>query len=459
MNCKLTKNISIATNAGGGCNGQDMSMAGGIKTPVYIYNIDDVTNLKFENDSRADGSLTVDTIVTDAAFYAIEFTNATYNESFEDNKWTHTLTLTIGNITNTFQSSLFDATGGRYLVAFRPSGDQDYRLFGWKYGASLSYTMDIAEDTQGYTVTLEDTSEYPLMACYRDNFDVRNKVYTPIFEPYYEASYCEQSGGANDGYSIAMYVLKVNSAGQALDENNKLCQWSGKKQDAYKFSGVTSDSNYHILGTYGPSAEFDGKPVRIYDPEVCPSTALGSITINGYSALTMNLNSVTTSSSVTISSDASWVLLTAPNYVTVSPNNGGMGTTSVTVIQNGTGGVDNLVFQNRRTRERVTLTVNVNIIRVNPLMTYQNNATSAVISPVVQGVTTAFTYTVSPSTTNYMTDGNVVLTFGHSESERNFVVTLTHLGDPNETKQVTVRIMGENSDPSWWLFNYFCEIE
>ena len=104
---------------------------GGIRNPIYVYNIDDVENLKFENDNRADDSLVVDTIITDAAFYSIDFSSANYTEEYEDGKWTHTLTLDINNITSLFEDLLSDSVNGRYLVAFNPNGDTDYRMFGW----------------------------------------------------------------------------------------------------------------------------------------------------------------------------------------------------------------------------------------------------------------------------------------------------------------------------------------
>ena len=74
INCRLNKNITLnQLNDDGSqsnCNSTDISMGvGGIRNPIYVYNIDDVENLKFENDNRADDSLVVDIIITDAALY------------------------------------------------------------------------------------------------------------------------------------------------------------------------------------------------------------------------------------------------------------------------------------------------------------------------------------------------------------------------------------------------------
>jgi hypothetical protein len=432
---------------------------GGIRTPIYVYNIDDITNLKFENDNRADDSLVVDTIITDAAFYSIDFTSASYNEEYENGKWTHTLQLDLNNITSLFEDLLSDSVNGRYLVAFRPNGDSDYRMFGWRYGATLDYSMDIGEDSQGYSVTLEDVSEYPLFSVYSDNFNTRDKVYTPIFKPLYSVSFCQQTGGKNNGNATAMYVVKVNSAGQALDSDNKLCQWSLKKQDAYKLAGIQSDGGYNILGTYNANASFDGLPVTVYDLDICPTDVSGTITINGTTAVTVNLNSSRVSTSVTISSDNSWTMLSNPSYVTVSPSNGEQGTTTVTVHHSGVGGTDVIVFQNRRTKERVTLTVNVNIIRIDSRYVYSNGTTQFTLTPIVQGGSENYAYAVSPSISVSRDSNNyLVCSPSTSNNEQNFTFTLTHTSDSGEVKTVNVRILGNNADPSWMVLSSFCEI-
>ena len=464
INCRLTKNISLnqlnESGSQSNCNSTDISMGvGGIRTPIYVYNIDEVENLKFENDNRADDSLVVDTIITDAAFYSIDFSSASYEESYEDGKWTHSLQLELNNITSLFEDLLSDSVNGRFLVAFRPNGSEDYRMFGWKAGATLDYGMSIGEDSQGYTVTLEDASEYPLFTVYSDNFNTRDKVYTPTFKPLYSVAYCEQTNGVNNGYAVAMYVVKVNSAGQALDEDNKLCQWSGKKQDAYKLNTVTSDGGYNILGTYASDATFEGLPVRVYDLDICPTDVSGTITINGSTAATVNLNSTTVSTAVTIVRDNSWTMLTNPTYVTVTPSNGSDGTSTLTVYHNGVGGVDTIVFQNRKTKERVTLTVNVNLIKINSSYTFPYGTTEFILTPTVQGVSSGYTYTVSPSlSVTKDANGYLVCSPSVSTNEQNFTFTLRHVNDNNEVKTVTVKVLGNNVNPSWQVLSSFCEI-
>lgn len=461
INCAINRNISLnQPNADGSmsnCNSTDISMGvGGIRTPIYIYNISEVDNLKFEDDNRADDSLTVDTIITDAPFYSIDFTNASYDEEYSEGKWSHTLTLEIGNITSLFEDLLSDSVNGRYLVAFRPNGSDDYRMFGWKGGASLNYSMNITEDSQGYRVELGDESEYPLFTVYSDNFNVRNKFYSPIFKPLYNVAYCEQVNGQNNGWSVAMYAVKVNSAGQALDRNNQLSQWSGLKQDAYKLDTVSSDGGYNIIGTYNSTATIEGRSVRVQDYEVCPSDVSGSITANNK---VVRLNSTTTSSTVTITSSDEWTMVSNPQYSNVYPIVGAKGTTTITISHNGVGGIDYITLQNKVTRELLTITVYINLIKIGENITLQNGTTSYVLTPIVEGESDGYTFTVSPSVSATKDANNYIsITFPSSPNEQSYTFVLTHANDANEKKTVKVTILGSSTEASWQLLSSFCEI-
>ena len=462
LNCRLNRNITLSQpgESGDTCNSSDISIGvGGISSPVLVYNISDVESLKFKDDNRADDSLVVDTINSVGQFYKIDFTSAEYTEEFENSKWTHTLTLNISNITSLFEDLLSDGVNGRYLVCFRPNGSEDYRMFGWKYGASLVYSMTVNSDSLGYTVTLSDVSEYPLFTVYKDNFGSKDKVYSPIFKPLYSTYFCEQENGRHTGYLIAMYVVKVNAAGQPLDRNNKLCQWSGLKQDAYKHQSIASDADYNIIGTYASNASFDGRPVRILDYERCTADVDDSIFINNKKNETIGLNSTTTSTTFVINSTESWSLLSTPTNCTITPINGASGSTTCTVMHYGVGGTDVVYFQNTVTRETVELTININIIRINSNYTYPYGTTEFILTPTVQGGSGHYAYSVSPSLP-VTKDGNgyLVCTPSVSTTEQNFTFTLTHSDDVNETKTVSVKILGNNTDPSWQVLSSFCEI-
>ena len=189
FNCKLSRNISLnpSGSEANDCGSAEIA-SGGISERIYVYNIDDVENLMFENDNRFDDTLIIDTIITSKAYYFIDSTDATYNEKQDGTKHRHTLTITVANTQPITEDTLNEAVHHRYLVAFRPKGAELYRAFGWKEGAGMSYNMDIDESTNSYTITLSDESEYALMSCLADNFKLSDKVFTPIFKPLYDVS-------------------------------------------------------------------------------------------------------------------------------------------------------------------------------------------------------------------------------------------------------------------------------
>lgn len=460
FNCKLTRNISLSTGGGGesdGCNGSDNSVGvGGIHSPIYIWNISDIQNLVFSGDNRSDDSLFVDTVVTTEPFYSIDHSSGEYSEEHSDGLWSHSLTLTIANVNAEFEDLLADSVNGRYLVCFKPSGG-DYRCFGWKYGAKLTYSMNISEDNFGYTVTITDTSEYPLLTIAEENFDVKTKVFDPIFTPDFSQSYCEQVGGKNNGYAVAMYVLKVNAAGQALDVDNKLCQWSGKKQDAYKLQGQPN-GGYRIIGTYQSDAIFDGKAVRGYSLKACPAEVSGSITVNGTSSASVALNSTHTSSGVTVYSTDPWTVLDAPTYALMTPSFNHSGTTQAMVYGGSVGGDDTITLQNTVTRETVTVNSQICLIEVNSAATYPYGTTSITIAPTVYGGAEDYTYSVSPSVTAVKDGTNLILSPSVSSTTQTITVTLTHVSDPSEVKTVHITILGNNANPSWQILSEFCEV-
>lgn len=467
LNCKLDRNISLSqpSDTGGtdGCNSQDITMGvGGISSPILVYNIGDVPSLTFEGDNRSDYSLFVETINSTGQFYKVDHTDASYNEEYDtaNHKWTHTLTLTVGNIQPLFEDILSDAVNGKYLVCFRPNGAEDYRMFGWKYGATLDYSVNIQSDSHGYTITFTDESEYPLFTVDRDNFGSKTKVYTPIFKPLYDIYFCEQgTDGRHTGYLVAMYVVKTNSAGQPLDRNNQLCQWSNLKQDAYKIAGVTSDGGYNIIGTYQKTATFDGKPVKVYDLEKCPANVTNSIFINSKKVETINLNSTITAGTYTITSSDEWSMVSEPQYVTISPVEGGNGNTPSTFHHNGVGGCDKVEFMNKVTHEIVVLNTCVNIINIGKEYTYPNEVSSTVITPIVKGCDTGYTYTITPSVDSYKDDlGYIHINFPSTDEDLEYTLTTIHDCDSNERKITKIYRQGVGKDPRWILDNNYCEM-
>ena len=463
LNCRLNRNISFNQPGSGGddsCGGQSMSEGVGGIAKVVVYNISDVPSLTFENDNRADSSLVVDTINSTGQFYTIDFNSATYNEEYDNHKWTHTLTLEVPNISTLFEDILADGVNGKYLVCFLPNGSEDWRCFGWRWGAALDYSLNISSDSLGYTIRLEDVSEYPLFAVLKDNFGSKTKTYTPIFKPLYDVYFCEQgTDGRHTGYLVAMYVVKTNSAGQPLDRNNRLVQWSGLKQDAYKIAGITSDGGYNIIGTYQKTATFDGKPVKVYDLEKCPANVTNSIFINQKKNETINLNSTITAGTYTITSSDEWSMVSEPQYVTISPVEGGNGNTPSTFHHNGVGGCDKVEFMNKVTHEIVVLNTCVNIINIGKEYTYPNEVSSTVLTPIVKGCDTGYTYTITPSVDSYKDDlGYIHINFPSTDEDLEYTLTTIHDCDSNERKITKIYREGVGKDPRWILDNNYCEM-
>ena len=464
FNCKLSRNISLnpSGSEANDCGSAEIA-SGGISERIYVYNIDDVENLMFENDNRFDDTLIIDTIITSKAYYFIDSTDATYNEKQDGTKHRHTLTITVANTQPITEDTLNEAVHHRYLVAFRPKGAELYRAFGWKEGAGMSYNMDIDESTNSYTITLSDESEYALMSCLADNFKLSDKVFTPIFKPLYDVSYCEVSGGQRTGYCIASYVVKVNSAGQPLDEDNKLTYYSRKPQDAYKYQGL-SDGDYHILGTYTSTAVFDGVPVKIFDVEKCPIDASGTISV---SPTTINLNSTTTSQTVNVnaylsnsSTCASWTVIEKPSEISLSQTSG-QTCGSFEVISNGMGVSDGkIIIRNNSTYETVVISVDVNLIKVNEEFTFQNGTTEFDITPIVEPSGSDYTYSIDKSglTITKQSDGTLHFVVNNPSSEFiTYTLTLTHGNDAREKKYVAINLLGNDTQPVWRVMAQYCE--
>lgn len=456
INCRLNRNIAL--NGGTtDCRGV-VEGVGGISSPVIVYNVDSIKSLKYKNDARADDTLEVDTINTTETFYKVECTSASYVENYSDNRWTHTLTVEIGAINQEFEDLIADASNGKFFVAFKPNGATDYRAFGWKKGARMTYVENISTDTLGYTLTFTYESEYPLLIVYADNIGNENTRYDPIPTVGKDDRYvCLYEDDSPTGEAVYAYVPVCNAAGLALDRNNHLCIWSGLPQVAYKYSAVTSDSGYEILDTYGEDATYGGVAVK-FDNPIC-FDGVESILIDGEKRKTIKLNSTTTSSTFTITSTDNWELEGNGEISSVLPTQGEAGDTICSINHFFAGGTETLTFRNMVTDEVVTLDVEVNLIDVQSEFTYDYTSPNAMIHPNVVGCSSDFTYTISPEVTSSVdADGYVTITFPNDAENHTYTMTITHSCDENETKIVTITKQGEDSTPDWVFQTSYCEI-
>lgn len=439
INCKLNRDIALGRGSDA-CMLTDINA--GVLDGLYVFNIEDVQNLIFSGDSRPDDSLYVDTVVTSQPFYRIDATNISYTEEYNDHKYTHNLTASIKSVRNEIEEILEGALHGRYVVAFQVAGEKNYRLLGWKEGLSLDEQLSISKDNNAYTLTFKGTTAFPSMEVDKSNFDLKNKVFEPMFEPLFSAGKVTCS----DGWAVANYVVKVNAAGQALDANNKLVQYSGLPQDAYKLTAAP-DGEYNILGTYVSTEYIEGKAVRIYDTALCDVDCSISV-----SPSILNFTSTVTSNTVSITSSNDWELVTYPSYVTMSRTHGGVNDQTIQVYSNSTCGSETLTFKNKVGGCTATIDITINEIKINDAYYYPNRTTEVTLAPTAcckyTGTTSEGTLTVNP-------DGSFTVS-GISESDNQKNVTVT-LSCDSESKTVTLVIYGIDTSKGRKAISEFCE--
>lgn len=450
--CKLNKSITNATinTEGDGCSLNGF-INGGIQDGIYVYNIEDIENLIFSGDSRYDDNLFVETVVTSHPFYQIDATSLSYSENYNDGKWEHSLSGNITNISVEVERILKDSVNGKYLVCFLPKGEKQYRCFGWKNGSSLDYSVSMSNDSANYTITFEDTSEYPLMGLLSDNFTLKDKTFEPNWTRS-EEYYCELENGENNGYKIFKYILKVNSSGQALDSNNKLCYLNFTKQVAYKQEDQP-DANYDIWGTYQGHNGVKGIYTFEYDLESCPLPIENPFDVQPND---VKLNSTTTSATLSVTSSEQWQIVGKPSFITVSSTQGD-GSMNILVTGNKIGGCGTIVFWNQVTKEQKLVSVQENIIKANDEYVYDNGTRVLTIKPKVLGCNTNYTAVssvgdVTINLNNSFTLSNIPV----SENEQNITVTLTHSSDNNEQAIINIKILGNNTDATYVAVREYC---
>ena len=443
INCDLRKNISVGAS-GNSCNSVEINA--GVSDGLYIFNLSDIQDLIFSGDSRPDGSLFVETIVTREPYYIVDANSISFTEEYEDHYYSQRLTATISSVDEDLEEILRDAVHGRYVIALNVIGDEHYRLIGWKEGLSLDEELTISTENNSYEITFDGRTTYPVFEADKSNFDLANKEFDAIFEPLFVAGEVVCDGY---GWATAKYVVKVNSAGQALDRYDKLCQYSGLAQAAYKLSGV-SDGNYYILGTYSSTDFFNGRSVRIYDATLCEIS--GSISVSP-SAVTLCSNNTT--SAITISSTDNWELVTYPSYVDISRTAGGVNDQVVYLYSTENCGTQTLTFRNRATRQTASVTVHNDRINIGSSFVYPNGTTNFTLTPDTCGNYTASS-TLGSVTVN--DDGTFTVSgISASNTEQTGTITLT-IGSC-ETVQINITILGNDTARHARAIAEWCETD
>lgn len=466
FNCRLTKNITANQSSDDPCGNNEM-MAGGISDRFYIFNIDDIEGFKFKDDNRSDDNLYVDTIITSQPFYYVDGSSVTYNETQENDTYTHTLTANVNNIKGIIQDILSDAAPGKYLVCFRPLGSSDWRCFGWKEGATLSHTLDISEDSSNYTLRFEDSSEFPLFAVKSDNFNLKDKQFDAHWKPLYDVSGCKlDEHGMQTGWCLALYVVKVNSAGQPLDAANKLCEYTGEPQDAYKHY-TADDGDYRIIGTYRDDAVYEGLPVLVFNPDICLPEADGTIS---WASETVRLNSTTRqTASVRLTSNAPWTITSeTPEHCSLAPNSGET-SADIQFYFDRYGGDDTVTARNLNSYEETSINVKNRTIICNSGEELENGAFGFNAYCRAYGSSENWTWSVDNPGLNitvaHQTDGDKTVPVGLDcdiidkavEEERTWTFTFTHADDDEEVKTAVFKVLGRDTNPYWRLLSRYCE--
>lgn len=450
MLCKLNQDIISDS----GCE-----LSSGIGEDIYVYNFSDIEAFIFDGDNRHEDSNKIDTVSTNEPFYYLESSSAEYSEEIDEDTGKFIQRLTVmTKFSPDLENILSNARNTKYFVCFEVNDDERWMSIGYKTGATLSYTVELTDDSQIYTIIFSLESEYSAMEVDNSNFDLANKYFTPIFEPLYDVYVCETIEGENTGYKIASYVPKTNSAGQPLDINNQLCSYSGLQQVAYKHEDVVSSGGYYIIGTYDDTGVFEDKPVKSFDNNACPIGAIGTISVSPNEIF---LNSTTTFQSVDITCDNQWQTVELPPIVNLS-NQSGSGDASVIVMSTNVGGDVKIKFKNIVSYEQVALDVHINLIKTERNSYVFPNGQRAFVIPVTcEGGLGTYTLTANaPYLTMVIQDDNSIFCSPMHYTETNeqrWTLTLTHNSDPNEVKNISVTILGSDSNPQWQLVRKYCE--
>lgn len=454
LNCRISQNIRKT------CEVHNS----GIYDTIYLYDMDDVMGLTFTNDTRFDNGNTISAINSASQFYKWEVSDGEYSEDVDSDTYSHELTFNIHK-TEEIEDILSDAKNSKFLVAFRLKSETVYRVIGWDLGAQLTYTLTAGEDGNYYTITFTDEGLYPAFECDSQNFDEERKTYTPIWRPNFNISTCEtDSSGTVTGYRIASYVTKQNTAGEALDKNNRLCEYSGLPQDAYKLQGL-SDGGYNIVGTYTKTQTFNGEAVIKYDSIHCGDSSTGTISVSP-TTITV-LEHYSPSQTITITTNDTWSIVNNSNILDVSANSG-RGNSSVTATWNGvsTAQQGQIAVHNENTNETVYITTKFFSVNVSgtTLIPSTSSSVTGYVS-VVGGSSSDYkvNVTCNDPTVKYTVtkeDGQFKINIDPTTVGANgavYTVTVTHPTQPNETYTYKITQQGDKTQPIWTLISQYCE--
>lgn len=293
MSCTLSQSLF------GDCKNNKL-FGGGIKSTITLFKFPDT---KF-NSIDGLNSLVIDELFSPNR-YDIDISNLDYSMSVSDNNFVHKLSGKIYNLDGEIQKALFETENDRYIVVFRPKGE-NLRGFGFSFGAVLSHEQVVGTDENSYSITLEEKSPYSLFELDYNIFS-KDKEYEPTYIK--ALPQCRLENGKKTGWVDYGAILKVNSAGEPLDRLDILCSSYSRPQAGYFREGVETEG-YDSLGTYSGDEVIIGGVVyktSEFNPIECQIETLGTFDINPnviYLDSTDNL-----SASFSVDCDHNWSII------------------------------------------------------------------------------------------------------------------------------------------------------
>lgn len=457
LNCSLTKNISKDCT----------THISGIFDKIYLYDIDYINGITFGNDTRFDSGESVSEINSSQQFYVWDVSDGEYTEEVDGEEYSHEIVFNIHQ-TQEVEDILSDAKNGRFLVAFKLKSEYRHRLVGWNLGLKLSYTLTVGEEGNYYTITFSNEGVFPSFECDNKIFKRDSMVFEPIYRPDFDMSLCEIENGAFTGYRIALYVTKQNTAGEALDVNNQLCEYSGLKQCAYKYA-TAPDGLFVIEGTYKYNAVYNGQAVKVYDKAHCQESSTGTITVvpSTYN-ITAHANPQVT---LSVTTEDRWFIDMTNSYFTAVTPMSGVGDSKVILSWNGETAQSNevLFFYNIDTNEKIEVRGSFFCVNVTGDDVIPYKTLSAVYNVDCYGGSKEYSVETSCSSNlvKYHIDdskyGFIVVYIDDyttiPENGATITLKVTHKDNTNEVYTKRIKIKGGNTTPKWVEQSRECELD
>lgn len=318
---------------------------------IWLLDYDDFVSLKFRDDGLYNNNL-VTNIYHNNSFVELEASEGSkYTTNRQNGRYTHTLDTFIENFDfNDIADFDLASKSRKYLVVFLTRTNK-YLMFGYKPGATFSYTSQ-TEEAMGSLIQLSVTTTHPIFEV--DANAITDPTHLATYAPSPVNAYCETLNDGNTGMFQYRYMLKVSAInGEALDVNNVLCSMSKKQQAVLILRDSPIIAGYEIEGYYAKGATVGGIPTFVFNPIVCPIKINDSIRISEVQIFI----EVGGSKTVDLTITSPW-RVTNPSNSIASLNflNGFAGTypIRVTGVSNG---LYNFDILNTETDERVRLSV------------------------------------------------------------------------------------------------------